>query len=215
MPHTTTRGTHTAARIDARRATVVGLASFTTLTLVPLLTHAKPSERALLLLAAIPTAALFGYLAGYAAATTPGSTVGSTAGSVPHLQAAALQTAALQAAQVSDLQLRAAQLQAAQPSAPVIRLIGEPIPTPGTGSPIGSGHLAALARPPAEQHHQLQREQQHGLHLVPAPSRKASTTGPAAGAAGRAAAGAAPSGLSGSDPHLTLIVTHPTQHTTR
>lgn len=63
MPRTTTHGT----RIDSRRAATVGLASFATLALVPLLAHAKPGERALLLLAAVPTAALFGYLAGYAA----------------------------------------------------------------------------------------------------------------------------------------------------
>ncbi|MBB2903583.1 hypothetical protein FHR75_004426 [Kineococcus radiotolerans] len=177
-------------RINMRRATTVGLTSFATLTLVPLLAQAKPSERALLLLAAVPAAVFFGYLAGYAA------------GSVTHLDAGQLQ----------DIQLRAAQLQAAQRSAsttvpsgaPVIRLISEPIPQPETGSPIGSGHLAALARPPAGQPASRHRD---GLHLVPAPSREASTTGSAA----KAAAEAAPNGLSGSDPHLTLIVTHPTR----
>jgi hypothetical protein len=171
----TTRG----SRIDARRAATVGLASFATLTLMPLLAHAKPSERALLLLAAVPAAALFGYLAGYAA------------GSAAHLEAAAPQ-----AAQVPGLQLRAAQRQAAQSSAPVISIVSEPVPCPGAGSPVGSGHLAALARPPASQH-------RDGLHLVPTPSRGASTIGPAAGAG--------PNGRNGSDPHFTLIVTqHPT-----
>ena len=179
MPRIITRG----SRIDARRATTVGLASFATLTLVPLLAHAKPSERAFLLLAAVPAAALFGYLAGYAA------------GSATHLEAAALQNA-----QVTDRQLRAAQFQAAQPSAPVISIVSETVPCSGSGSPVGSGHLAGLARPPAGQ----PASQRHdGLHLVPAPSREASPAGPAAEAA--------PSGLSYSGPHLTLIVTqHPT-----
>ena len=180
MPRITTRG----SRIAARRATTVGLASFATLTLVPLLAHAKPSERAVLLLAAVPAAALFGYLAGYAA------------GSITHLEAAALQ-----AGQVTDRQLRAAQIQAAQPSAPVISIVSEPIPRPGTGSPVGSGHLAALARPPAHQAvDQPASRQRGGLHLVPTPSRGTSTTT-------GAAAEAASSGLSGRDPHLTLIVT--------
>jgi hypothetical protein len=177
VPRITTRGSH----IDARRATTIGLASLATLTLVPLLAHAKPSERALLLMAAFPAAALFGYLAGY------------TAGSAAHLE-----VTALQAAQYSARQLRAAQLQAAQPSAPVISIISEAVPRPGAGSPVGSGHLAALARPPAHQ---------QGLGLVPAPHRGASTTGPAAEAAPKAAA----SQPSDSGPHLTLIVTqHPT-----
>jgi hypothetical protein len=163
VPRITSRG----SRVDARRATTVGLASFATLTLVPLLAHAKPSERAVLLAAAIPAAALFGYLAGYAA------------GSATHLEAAALQ-----AAQYSDHQLRAAQLQAvqhqaAQLSAPVISIISETVSRPGAGSPVGSGHLAALARPPAHQ---------QGLGLVPAPHRGAFTTGPAAEAAPKAAA---------------------------
>ena len=175
MPRITTRG----SRIDARRATTVGLASFATLTLMPLLAHAKPSERAVLLLAAVPAAALFGYLAGYAAR------------SATHLEVAALQTA-----QVTGRQLRAAQLQAAQPSAPVIRIVSEPVPQPGTGSPVGSGYLAALARPPAAQ---PARQRRDGLHLVPTLSRGTFTTGPAAEAAS--------SGLSGRDPHLTLIVT--------
>ena len=179
MSRTTTRG----SRINARRATTVGLASLATLTLAPLLVHTKPSERALLLLAALPAAALFGYLAGYAAE------------SATHLQAAALQTA-----QVSDRQMRAAQIQAAQPSAPVISIVSEAIPHPGSGSPLNSGHLAALARPPADQPTSRQRD---GLHLVPAPSRGISVTGPATEAA--------PSGPNGSNPHLTLIVTqHPT-----
>ena len=112
MPRITTRG----SRIDARRATTVGLASFATLTLVPLLVHAKPSERVALLLAAVPAATLFGYLAGYAA------------GSTTHLEVAARQTA-----QVTDRQLRASQLQAAQPSAAVISIVSEPVPRPGTG----------------------------------------------------------------------------------
>ncbi|WP_328296162.1 hypothetical protein OG218_26285 [Kineococcus sp. NBC_00420] len=132
MPRITTRG----SRIDARRATTVGLASFATLTLVPLLAHAKPSERAVLLLAALPAAALFGYLAGY------------VAGSTTHLEAAALQTGQVTDRQLSAAQLQAAQLQAAQPSAPVISIVSEPLPRPGTGSPVGSGYLAALARPP-------------------------------------------------------------------
>jgi hypothetical protein len=138
-------------RLNARRATVVGLTSFATLALVPLLAPAKPSERALLLLAAVPAAALFGYLAGYAA------------GSATHLDAAQ-----------QDIQLHVAHLQAAQrsasttaqPDAPVSRLTGEPVPPPVTGSPLGGGQLAGLARPPAEQ---------RGLHLVPAPGRAAST----------------------------------------
>ncbi|WP_432563750.1 hypothetical protein [Kineococcus sp. SYSU DK003] len=153
---------------------------------MPLLAPAKTSERALLLLAAVPAAALFGYLAGYAAAFAT------------HLDAAQ-----------RDLQLWAAQLQAAhrsasttaQPSAPVIRLISEPIPQPGTGSPIGSGHLAALARPPANQHHESQHEQPQGLHLAPAFSRGAIAEDPA-------------TGLDDTSPHLTLIVTHPIQHRT-
>jgi hypothetical protein len=166
VPRITTRG----SRIDARRATTVGLTSFATLTLVPLLAHAKPSERAVLLLAALPAAAFFGYLAGYAA------------GSATHLEAAALQ--------------------AAQPSAPVINLVSEPVPCPGTGSPVSSGHLAALARPPADQPSgQTASQQRDGLHLVPTPSREAPTTGPASAAA--------PSRLRSSDPHLTLIVTQP------
>jgi hypothetical protein len=172
------RTTTCGSRIDARRATTVGLTSFATLTLVPLLFHTKPSERALLLMAALPAAALFGYLAGYAA------------GSAAHLEAAAPRTA-----HVSDLQLRAAQSQAAQSSAPVIRITSEPVPRPGSGSSVGSSHLVALARPPAHQ--------KQGSSLVPAPSRGASTTGPAAEAAPRS---------SGADPHLTLIVTqHPTR----
>ena len=159
MPRITTRG----SRIDARRATTVGLTSLATLTLVPLLAHAKPSERALLLLAAVPAAALFGYLAGYAA------------GSITHLE-----TVALQAAQVTDHQLRAtqihaAQLEAAQPSAPVISIVSESIPRSETGSPVGSGHLASLARPPA--HHV--RELQQGLSRVPTPTDRASTPGAA------------------------------------
>jgi hypothetical protein len=174
VPRITIRG----SRIDARRATTVGLASFATLTLVPLLAHAKPSERALLLLAAVPAAAFFGYLAGYAA------------GSTTYVEVAALQTV-----QVTDRQLRAAQLQAAQPSASVISIVSEPVLHAGTGSPVGSGHLAALARPPAHR--------QQELGLVPAPHRGASTTGPDTDAA--------PSGLHGSHPHLTLVVTqHPT-----
>ncbi|WP_380161945.1 hypothetical protein [Kineococcus sp. R86509] len=176
MPRIIIRG----SRIDARRATTVGLASFATLSLVPLLAHAKPSERVVLLLAAVPAAAFFGYLAGYAA------------GSATHLEAAALQTA-----QVTDRQLSVAQLQAAQPSAPVISIVSESVPHPGTGSPVGSGHLAALARPPASRQHD-------GLHLVPTPSRGTSATP-------EAAAEAPSSGLSGRDPRLTLIVTqHPT-----
>ncbi|MFD0481403.1 hypothetical protein ACFQ46_02255 [Kineococcus sp. GCM10028916] len=187
MPRITIRG----SRIDARRATTVGLASFATLTLVPLLAHAKPSERAVLLLAAVPAAALFGYLAGYAA--------GSAAGS-----AATLEATELQAAQLSRLQVRAAQLQAAQPSAPVISIVSEPVPQPGTGSPVGSGHLAALARPPADQPaSRSARQQRDGLHLVPAPSRGTSTTRGPAGDAGS-------SRISSSDPHFTLIATqHP------
>ncbi|ABS03719.1 hypothetical protein [Kineococcus radiotolerans] len=180
--------------INTRRATTVGLTSFATLTLIPLLAPAKASERALLLLAAVPAAALFGYLAGYATS--------SATGSATHLDAAQ-----------QDIQLRAAHLQAAhrsasttaQPSAPVIRLISEPLPPSGTGSPAGSGHLAGLARPPAQQHqHQHQEPQskpQQGLHLVPAPIREATAT-----------ADAAVQGPRSSDPHLTLIVTHPTQH---
>ncbi|WP_380156198.1 hypothetical protein [Kineococcus sp. R86509] len=178
MPRITIRG----SRIDARRATTVGLASFATLTLVPLLAHAKPSERAVLLLAAVPAAALFGYLAGYAA------------GSITPFEAAALQAAQVTDRQLSVAQLQAAQLQAAQPSAPVISIVSEPVPHAGTGSPVGSGHLAALARPPADL--------QQGLGLVPAPHRRASTTGPDTEVA--------PSELRGSSPHLTLIVTqHP------
>lgn len=119
MPRITTRG----SRIDARRATTVGLASFATLTLVPLLAHAKPSERAVLLLAALPAAALFGYLAGY------------VAGSTTHLEAAALQTGQVTDRQLSAAQLQAAQLQAAQPSAPVISIVSEPLPAPGPARP--------------------------------------------------------------------------------
>ena len=130
------RTTRINMRINARRATTVGLTSFATLTLVPLLAPAKASERALLLLAAVPAAALFGYLAGYAA------------GSATHLDT-----------QLGDIQAQAAQLQAAQrtssitaePATPVTRLISEPIPRPGAGSPLRSSHLAALARPPADQ----------------------------------------------------------------
>ncbi|MBB2903274.1 hypothetical protein FHR75_004116 [Kineococcus radiotolerans] len=177
MPRTTNRG----SRVNMRRATTVGLTSFATLTLIPLLTPAKPGERALLLFAAVPAAALFGYLAGYAA------------GSATDLNAAQ-----------QDLQLQAAQLQAAQrntsttapPGAPVIRLITEPVPPSGTGSPLGSGHLAGLARPPA----QRQQGQQQGLHLVPTPSRGA--TPPTADDAA--------SGSGNSSPHLSLIITqHP------
>ena len=171
MPRTTNRG----SRVNMRRATTVGLTALATLTLIPLLTPAKPTERALLLLAAVPAAVLFGYLAGYAA------------GSATDLNAAQ-----------QDLQLQAAQLQAAQrntsttapPGAPVIRLITEPVPPSGTGSPVGSGHLAGLARPPAEQ---------QGLHLVPTPSRGATSL----------AADDAASGSGNSSPHLSLIITQP------
>ncbi|MBB2903092.1 hypothetical protein FHR75_003934 [Kineococcus radiotolerans] len=188
MPRTTNRG----SRINARRATTVGLTSFATLTLIPLLAPAKPTERALLLLAAVPAAALFGYLAGYAA------------GSATHLDAAQ-----------QDIQLRTAHLQTAHrsasttapPGAPGIRLISEPIPPSGTGSPLGSGHLAGLARPPADPHplqHGQQHEQRYGPHVMPAPSRGASTT------AADDAAEAPTSELDHSSPHLTLIVTqHP------
>ncbi|WP_432563694.1 hypothetical protein [Kineococcus sp. SYSU DK003] len=55
-------------RIDRRRALVVGVASLASLTLLPLLAEARPTERTILLLAAVPVAAAFGYLAGYAAA---------------------------------------------------------------------------------------------------------------------------------------------------
>jgi hypothetical protein len=190
VPRITTRGSH----IDTRRATTGGLASLAPLTLVPLLAHAKPSERAVLLLAALPAAALFGYLAGYAA------------GSAPHLEAAALQTAQYSDRQLRAAQLQAAQLQAAQPSAPVISIVSEPVPCTASGSPVGSSHLAGLARPPA--HHP--REQQQGLGLVPALSHGTSTAGPGAEAATGPASKATRSGLS-SNPHLTLIVTqHPT-----
>ena len=180
MPRTTDRG----SRVNTRRATTVALTSFATLTLIPLLAPAKPSERALLLLAAVPAAALFGYLAGYAAA------------SATDLDAAH-----------QDLQLRAARLQAAQrsaattaqPGAPVIRVLSEPVPQPGTGSPVGSGHLAGLARPPADPR-PFQHGQQHELRLVPAPTSGASATADAAVSEPRS-----------SDPHLTLIITqHPT-----
>ena len=183
MPRTIDRG----SRVNARRAITVGLTSFATLTLLPLLAPAKPTERALLLLAAVPAAAIFGYLAGYAA------------GSATDLDAAQ-----------QDLQLRAAQLQAAHrsastsalPGAPVITLVSETVPPSGTGSPLGSGHLAGLARPPADPHHALQHG--HGLHLVPTPTREA--TSPAAEDAAEAPA----SGSGNSSPHLSLIVTqHP------
>ena len=190
MPRTTTRGNRTATGIDTRRAATVGLTSFATLTLIPLLTHAKPSERALLLLAAVPAAALLGCLAGYAAATASSS-------------ATRLDVGQLHATQ-QGIEVRAAHLQAArhgasaavQPSAPAIELVSEPVPPSGTGSPVGSGPLAALPRPPADQHRALQQ----GLRLVPAPTREASGT----------AAGAATSRLGDRDRHLTLIVTHPT-----
>lgn len=55
-------------RIDTRRAVTVGLGSLAALTLLPLLADARPGERAVLLIAAVPAAALLGYLAGYAAA---------------------------------------------------------------------------------------------------------------------------------------------------
>ena len=177
MPRITASG----SRIDARRATTVGLTSLATLG--PLLVRAKPSERTVLLLAALPAAVLFGYLAGYAA------------GSATHIEAAALQ-----AAQVTDRQLRAAQVQAARPSAPVIRIVGESIPCPGSCSPAGSGHLVALAPLPRAHH---PRQLQQGLSLRPSPSRGTSITG--------AAADAASAGPSDSSPHLTLIVIeHPT-----
>jgi hypothetical protein len=163
VPRITTRGSH----IDTRRAATVGLTSFATLILVPLLGHAKPSERALLLAAAIPAAALFGYLAGYAA------------GSAPHLEAATLQAAQVTDRQLRAAQIQAAQLQAAQPSAPVVRIISEPVPCSGSGSPVGSSHLAALARPPA--HHP--RELQQGLSLVPTPSSEACGSAVATGSA--------------------------------
>ncbi|ABS05974.1 hypothetical protein [Kineococcus radiotolerans] len=183
MPRTTraTTAARINLRINARRATTDGLTSFATLALLPLLAPAKPGERALLLLAAVPAAAIFGYLAGYAA------------GSATDLNVAQ-----------QNLQQRAAQLQAAhrsasttaQPSAPVIRLISEPIPPSGSSSPVGRGHLAGLARPPAQQQH----EQQHGLHLVPTPTREATSP----------AAEAPTSGTGNSSPHLSLIITqHP------
>ena len=189
MPRTTTRGDRTATGIDTRRAATVGLTSFATLTLIPLLAHAKPGERVLLLLAAVPTAALLGCLAGYAAATAPGS-------------ATRLDVGQLHARQ-QGIEVRAAQLQAArhgasaaaQPSAPVLELVSDPVPPSGTGSPVGSGPLAALPRPPADQHHELQL----GLRLVPAPTREAPG----------AAAGTATSRPVDRDRHLTLVVTHP------
>ncbi len=57
-------------RINTRRALTVGLTSLASLTLLPLLAEARPAERTILLIAAIPAATMFGYLAGYAAALT-------------------------------------------------------------------------------------------------------------------------------------------------
>lgn len=173
-------------RTTMRRAGTVALTSFATLTLLPLLAPAKPSERVLLLLAAVPAAVLLGYLAGHTAATGPHS-----------------HDERLQEIQQHIEQLQAAQRSAAvtvQPAAPVVTVVSEPVPGPGTGSPIGGGHLAALARPPADQ-------LRPGLHLVDASSRGAVTTPDAP-------ADAAPGGLDESSPHLTLIVTHPDRHLT-
>ena len=55
-------------RIDTRRALTVGATSLAALTLLPLLADARPTERTILLVAALPAAAVFGYLAGYIAA---------------------------------------------------------------------------------------------------------------------------------------------------
>ncbi|WP_432563012.1 hypothetical protein [Kineococcus sp. SYSU DK003] len=66
-------------RINTRRALTVGLTSLASLTLLPLLAEARPTERTILLIAAIPAATLFGYLAGYAAAPTGGDLTGHQA----------------------------------------------------------------------------------------------------------------------------------------
>ncbi|WP_432564217.1 hypothetical protein [Kineococcus sp. SYSU DK003] len=55
-------------RINTRRALAVGATSLAALTLLPLLADARPTERTILLVAALPAAAVFGYLAGYIAA---------------------------------------------------------------------------------------------------------------------------------------------------
>ncbi|WP_432562994.1 hypothetical protein [Kineococcus sp. SYSU DK003] len=122
------------SRINAYRVGTVTLTSFATHALLPLL----------VLLAAVPAAALFDYLAGYLAGDAAES-----AGGAAHRHDEQLQ----------DLQRHLAQLQAAQrsaatlpPCAPVPPPVGEPVPGPGTGSPISGGHLATLARPPADPH---------------------------------------------------------------
>ncbi|WP_432565160.1 hypothetical protein [Kineococcus sp. SYSU DK003] len=137
-------------RINADRAGTLTLTSFATLTLLPLLAllplraPAMPGERVLLLLAAVPAAALFNYLAGHLTGDAAES-----AGCAAHRHDEQLQ----------DIQRHLAQLQAAQrsattiqPSAPVTPPVSEPVPGPGTGSPISGGHLATLARPPAGRH---------------------------------------------------------------
>ena len=173
-------------RTDMRRAGTVTLTSFATLTLLPLLAPARPGERALLLLAAVPAAVLLGYLAGCTARTGPHS-----------------HDERLQEIQHHVQQLQAARRSAAvtaQPAAPVVSPAGEPVPGPGTGSPVGGGYLATLARPPADQ---LRGEQRPGLHLVHASGRGAVTTDDVA-------VDASPGGLDDSGPRLTLVVTHPT-----
>jgi hypothetical protein len=177
-------------RTTMRRAGTVALTSFATLTLLPLLVPARPSERVLLLFAAVPAAVLLGYIAGCTAQTGPNS-----------------HDERLQEIQQHIQQLQAAQRSAVvtvQPAAPVVTVVSEPVPGPGTGSPIGGGHLATLARPPADQ---LRREVRSGLHLVQASGRGAVTTDDAP-------TDASPGGLDESSPHLTLIVTQPSQHLT-
>lgn len=177
-------------RTTMRRAGTVALTSFATLTLLPLLAPARPSERALLLLAAVPAAVLLGYLAGCTAQTGPHSHDDQLQQIQQHVQQ--LQAARRSAAVTAQL------------AAPVVTLVSEPVPGPGTGSPIGGGYLATLARPPADQ---LRGEQRSGLHLVHASGRGAVTTDDVP-------ADASPGGLDDSSPHLTLIVTHPGQHPT-